>query len=36
MLCEGETIEDLKNILSKDILKFNSTMDDYKYYDDLR
>ena len=36
MLCDGETLEDLKNALSIDIEQYNKIMQDYKYYDDLR
>ena len=36
ILCEGETLNDLKNILLNDTIKFNSIMVDYKYYDDFR
>ena len=36
ILCEGKTIDDLNNTLFDDIIKYNSTMNDYNYYDDLR
>jgi hypothetical protein len=36
ILCDGETIDNLKNILSKDIHDYYKIMEDYEYYDDLR
>lgn len=36
MLCEDQVLEDLNNNLSNDIIKYNTIMEDYKYYDDSR
>ena len=36
MLCDGETLDDLKDVLSKDMSKYNKIMQYYKYYDDNR
>ncbi len=36
MLCEDLTLDDLNNNLSNDIVKYDNTMKDYKYYDDAR
>ena len=36
MLCDGETLYDLKLAIWKDTLEYNKIMEDYKHYDDLR